>query len=169
MCHVSCVMCHVSRVTCHMSHVTCHLSRVTYHTSKKMFTCDSWHVTCDTWHVTCDTWHMTHSVGWTFSQNFSSLALPVWDWQCFEYISTNHDLRGLARYSVYMTATSGPFWTATTKPWNYPYGVFLVSSWLIDSGSYKKNQRSHITNHTSHITNHTFDNRKLPICLMHIL
>ena len=42
--------------------------------------------------MTCDTWHMTHSVGWTFSQNFRSLALPVWDWQCFEYISTNHHL-----------------------------------------------------------------------------
>ena len=27
---------------------------------------------------------MTHSVGQTFSQNFSSLALPVWDWQCLE-------------------------------------------------------------------------------------
>ena len=46
----------------------------------------------DTWQVTGDTWHMTHSVGWTFSQNFSSLALLVWDWQCFEYISTNHQL-----------------------------------------------------------------------------
>ena len=28
-------------------------------------------------------------------QNFSSLAFPVWDWQCFEYISTNHDLVAL--------------------------------------------------------------------------
>ena len=36
-------------------------------------------------------WHKTHSVRWTFPQNFSSLALSVWDWQCFEYISTNHD------------------------------------------------------------------------------
>ena len=42
--------------------------------------------------MTRDTWHMTHSVGRTFSQNFSSLALPVWDWQCLEYISTNHEL-----------------------------------------------------------------------------
>ena len=47
-----------------------------------------WHVTGDTWHVTCDMWHVTHSVGWTFSQNFSSLALPVWDWQCIEDIWT---------------------------------------------------------------------------------
>ena len=33
-------------------------------------------VTDDRWHVTRDTLHMTHSVGWTCSQNFSSLALP---------------------------------------------------------------------------------------------
>ena len=39
-------------------------------------TCDMWHVTCDTWHVTHDMWHMTGS---TFSQNFSSLALTVWE------------------------------------------------------------------------------------------
>ena len=51
---------------------------------------DTWQVTRDTWHVTSDTWHVTHSVGWTFSQNFSSLAIPVWDWQCLEDISTNH-------------------------------------------------------------------------------
>ena len=43
-------------------------------------------MTGDTWHVTRDTWHITHSMGWTFIQNFTSLALPVWDWQCLEYI-----------------------------------------------------------------------------------
>ena len=42
----------------------------------------------DTWHMTHDTWHLTHSVGLTFSKNFSSLALPVWDWQCIEDIWT---------------------------------------------------------------------------------
>ena len=49
---------------------------------------DRWHVTCDRWHLPHDIWHMTDSVGWTFSQNFSSLALPVWDWQCSEDIWT---------------------------------------------------------------------------------
>ena len=49
---------------------------------------DRWQVTGDTWHVTRDTLHMTHSVGWVFSQNFSSLALPVWDWQGLEDIWT---------------------------------------------------------------------------------
>ena len=49
---------------------------------------DTWHVTRDTWQMTDDTWHMTYSVGWTFSQNFSSLSLPVWDWECLEVILT---------------------------------------------------------------------------------
>ena len=50
-----------------------------------------WHVTGDTWHVTgdrrqvtCDTWHIVwdeHS-----HKNFSSLALPVLNWQCIEDI-----------------------------------------------------------------------------------
>ena len=30
-------------------------------------------------HVTLDTWHVTCCVGWTLSQNFSSLALTVCD------------------------------------------------------------------------------------------
>jgi hypothetical protein len=36
-------------------------------------------VTCDTWHVTRDTGHVTCFGGWTFSDNFSSLALTVYD------------------------------------------------------------------------------------------
>ena len=51
-----------------------------------------WQVTGDRWHVTRDTWHMTHSVGWTFSQNFSSQGLLVWDWQCLEDICTKGSL-----------------------------------------------------------------------------
>ena len=51
-----------------------------------------WQVTRDRWHVTRDTWHMTHSVGWTFSQNFNSLALPVWDWECLEDILSKGSL-----------------------------------------------------------------------------
>ena len=86
MCHVSCVTCHVSRVTCHVSHVTCQNIFFTFFLLKKNVKLNIW--TCDTWHVTHDTWHMTHSVGWTFSQNFSSLALLVWDWECLEDILT---------------------------------------------------------------------------------
>ena len=52
---------------------------------------DTGHMTHDTWHLTYDTWHVAHGGGWTFSQNFSSPALMVWDWQCPENISTNHD------------------------------------------------------------------------------
>ena len=57
---------------------------------EKKVTCDTWHLTRDTWHMTYDTWHVTHGGGWKFSQNFSSPALMVWDWQYLEYISTNH-------------------------------------------------------------------------------
>ena len=41
-------------------------------------------MTCDMWHVTCDMWHMTCLGGWTFSQNFSSLALTVCDLKYYE-------------------------------------------------------------------------------------
>ena len=50
------------------------------------------HMTRDIWHMTHGKWHMTHSVLWTCSQNFSSLALPVWDWQRLEYIWTKGSL-----------------------------------------------------------------------------
>ena len=55
---------------------------------KKKLTRDTWHVTRDTWHVTRDTWHVTHDTlgGWTFSQNFSSLALTVCDLWYYEDI-----------------------------------------------------------------------------------
>ena len=43
-------------------------------------------MTCDTWHVTRDAWHMTRDMfgGWTFSQNFSSLALTICDLWYYE-------------------------------------------------------------------------------------
>ena len=53
---------------------------------------DMWHVTGDMWHVTGGTWHVTNSVGWTLSQNFSTLALPVWDWECLDDILTKGSL-----------------------------------------------------------------------------
>ena len=56
-----------------MRHMTCDMWDVT---------CDMWHVTRDTWHVTCDKWHVWG--GWTFSQNFSSLALTVCDLWYYE-------------------------------------------------------------------------------------
>ena len=71
---------------------------------------DRWHMTGERWHLTSDTWHMTHIVGWTFSQNVSSLALPVWDWQCFEYISTSHEWvsQSVNYEAVYRTAPATP-------------------------------------------------------------
>ena len=47
---------------------------------------DKWQVTRDMWQVTRDTWRMTPHVEWTLSQNFSSIALTVWDLWCFEYL-----------------------------------------------------------------------------------
>ena len=37
-------------------------------------------------------WHMTGEGRWTFSQNFSSLALTVWEWRCSKNISTKKEL-----------------------------------------------------------------------------
>ena len=37
------------------------------------------HLTCDTWHMICDMWHVTHGGRLTFSQNFRSPALTIWD------------------------------------------------------------------------------------------
>ena len=45
---------------------------------------DTWHLTPDTWHLTLDTWHVTLGGGWTFCQNFSSLALSVRAGKWFE-------------------------------------------------------------------------------------
>ena len=41
---------------------------------------------CDRWQVTCDRWHVKLCVRWSFSQNFSSQALTVWDLCCCEYL-----------------------------------------------------------------------------------
>ena len=56
--------------------------------------------------------------------------------------------------SVHMIATCGRFWSITQKAWNFPDGVLLVSPWVTESRSYKKNKlgTSHITHHTSHRT-----------------
>ena len=40
---------------------------------------DMWQVTGDRWPVTSDRWKVTYDVGWTVSENFSSLALTVWE------------------------------------------------------------------------------------------
>ena len=65
---------------------------------KKKITCDMWHVTGDMWHVTrdmwhvtCDTWHVTRLGEWTFSQNFSSLALTVYDLWYYEDLEEKDD------------------------------------------------------------------------------
>ena len=49
-------------------------------------------VTCDTWHVACDAGHMTVGVMWTFSQNYSFLALTVFEWRWSEDLEGKGDL-----------------------------------------------------------------------------
>ena len=67
-------------------------------------------MTFDMWHVTCDTWNMTHIEGWTFSQNFSSLALPVWDLECLEDMLTKGWVnRWMSDGGDYRTAPATPF------------------------------------------------------------
>ena len=60
------------------------------------------------WHVTRDTWHVWG--GWTFSQNFSSLALTVCDLWYFEDLEEkNQWLNELMNdKAVYRTAPATP-------------------------------------------------------------
>ena len=64
------------------------------------------------WHMTHDTWHMTHDMfgGWTFSQNFSSLALTVCD--LWNYEDLEEKAHGLNEWindkAVYRTAPATP-------------------------------------------------------------
>ena len=54
---------------------------------------DRWHVTGDMWYVTRDTCHLIGDtcVGWTFTNNFSSIALMVWELGCFEDLEESDD------------------------------------------------------------------------------
>ena len=73
-------------------------------------TCDTWHGTHDMWHVTSDMWHMTDGRRWTISQNVSFLALMVWEWRCYEDISTKDDLltESMSNEGVRRTAPATP-------------------------------------------------------------
>ena len=86
-------------------HVICDRWHVTH--DRWHMTHDTWHGTRDMllyyifgsktalvymWHVTCDTWHMTGMGRWTFSQNFSSPALMVWEWRFVEDIQSYEDI-----------------------------------------------------------------------------
>ena len=55
---------------------------------------DMWHATHDMWHMLCDLWHVTFDMllGWTFSQNFSFLALTVCYLWYFEDLEEKADL-----------------------------------------------------------------------------
>ena len=84
-------MWHVTRDMCHVTRDMCHVTR-------------------DTWHVTRDTWHVTRLGVWTFSQNFSSLALTVCDLGYYEDLEEK--AHGLNEWindkAVYRTAPATP-------------------------------------------------------------
>ena len=81
------------------------------------FVCDMWHVTRDMWHVTRDMWHVTRDTGhmtcfggWTFYENFSSLALTVCDLWYYEDLEEKADWmnQSMNEEAVYWTAPATP-------------------------------------------------------------
>ena len=84
---------HLTPDTWHMTPDTWHMTPDMWHLTPDMWrlTRDTWHLTPDTWHMTRDTWHVTRGGGWTFSKNFSSQALTVWEWRSIEDIFTKVD------------------------------------------------------------------------------
>ena len=64
--------------------VQCRGTKIMWHVTHDMW--HVWHMTPHPWHLTPDMWHMTYFGGWTFSPNFSSLALPVCDLWYYEYL-----------------------------------------------------------------------------------
>ena len=71
---------------------------------------DTGHVTPDMWHVTCDMWNVTHGRGWTFSQNFRSLALMVWLYRWLE------GLEETGQWMNELMSNEGDFRTALATP-----------------------------------------------------
>ena len=69
-----------------------------------------WHEPRDTWHVTRDMRHMTCLGGWTFSPNFSSLALTVHDLWYYEDLEEKDDSINelMSDEAVYRTAPATP-------------------------------------------------------------
>ena len=76
-------------------------------------------VTCNMWHVTRDNWHVTCWVGWTFSQNFSSLALTVCDLWYYEDLEEKADslAHKINDEAVYRTAPATPGLLKTQRMW----------------------------------------------------
>ena len=74
-----------------------------------------WPLTRDMWHMTYDMWHVTHDGVWKFSQDFSFLALTVWDRQCLEDSEQKHDLlnQWIIQWCVFRTAQASMGWLKT--------------------------------------------------------
>ena len=64
-------------------------------------------------HLTTENWHVTHGVGggWTFSQNFSSLALTVWVyWCCEDMEEKGQSINKSVTATLGLLITKGPTW-----------------------------------------------------------
>ena len=74
--------CKTDSIKCPPAHCKKAHERGEIYTHKKIriLTSDTWQMKCDMWHVTCYKWYVTDGEMWTFSQNFSSLALTVCEW-----------------------------------------------------------------------------------------
>ena len=112
--------------------------------------CDMWHVTHDTWHVTCDTWHVTRDMwhvwgGWTFSQNFSSLALTVCD--LWYYEDLEEKVHGLTDWindeAVYRTAPATPGLLNTAVFVTIDLFISKYFFWQYESRAQHINVKSH--------------------------
>ena len=88
-------------------------------------------MTCDTWHMTWDLWHVTRLVGWTFYQNFSSLALTVCDlWYDEDLEENDKSLNQLINYeAVYRTAPATPGLLKIVVAEYQPRAMIFVLTW----------------------------------------
>ena len=97
---------------------------------------DTWHLTPDMWYVTGDRWQVTHGVRWTLSQNFSFLALTVWDLWGFE------DLEEKDSELIYQSITklyvekpgytgSGKYLESSNVPRLRSTCIYIIGSWSV--------------------------------------
>ena len=76
----------------------------------------------DVWHVTCTMWHVRSEVMWTFSPNFSYLALTVWEEGVLKIWRKRISHLGKP-YQTSLFWTSGFLWI------NLPIDAYLHKCW----------------------------------------
>ena len=150
---------HMTQSSWHMTHDTILVTHDTWHVTGwerwnfcknfsspaltvwlwRYFKDDTWHVTRDRWLVTCDKRHMKHDIShvknwgrWNFCQSFSSLALTVWPWRCFEDDTWKgtFDLWNVTREIWHVTHDTWHMthdtWHMTHDTWHMTHGTWKV-------------------------------------------